>query len=514
MPQSPPSLNHDTTRNTLRTHPYFDKTPCDKWDVVDFCDKIYKELGYVKYNISNVHNCWRTSIQHLQNSADPKIAGVASKLRVAWVLSSPKNDQQRAKNFIKSITRKRGRRKVANHGPTTIAINQSSIMLNSSQTGTTIVGASIYQDDPDTNCADSEAENDPNTLNATVDSSLDKQDSLAMEVSDTKRLQEILGCLEDSRMTLTNDKKMLLTHGNVYLQDIMLDYARRTGKVKPIHFGILDAEAITTLDLMREDCEQITDCVEESPLPRFPLELLQALEKYEKANSYEHSCQIERTMSHRGDIKWIGDVSCHIVRLLENSGMILDEELSEGVWDCLVYPRFLDEVFCEIPELVLQRKEISLSATRYQPYSYFINEPRYDAIARRRKLSADGSSQSCYELLVLETIRKWEGEVAAKWLNDFDKLVGGLRAMLCHIGELVENDPTVMKKIKVVGILQAASYHVLYWQGHMKKLQYIFASYWKAREIVRCGVRLLEEFLQQNLEQGQKVMNILSPNFL
>lgn len=100
-------------------------------------------------------------------------------------------------------------------------------------------------------------------------------------------------------------------------------------------------------------------------------------------------------------------------------------------------------------------KEISLSASRYQPYSYFINEPRYDAIARRRKLSADGSSQSCYELLVLETIRKWEGELAAKWLNDFDKLVGGLRAMLCHIGELVENDPTVMKKIKVVGILQA-----------------------------------------------------------
>ncbi|RAL68290.1 hypothetical protein DID88_007021 [Monilinia fructigena] len=297
---------------------------------------------------------------------------------------------------------------------------------------------------------------------------------------------------------------MLLTHGNVYLQDIMLDYARRTGEVKLIHFGILDAESITTLDLVREDCKQITDCVEESPLPRFPLELLQALEKYEKANSYEHSCQIERTMSYRGDIKWIGDVSCHGIRLLENSGMILDEELSEGVWDCLVYPRFLDEVFCEIPELVLQRKEISLSATRYQPYSYFINEPRYDAIARRRKLSADGSSQSCYELLVLETIRKWEGELAAKWLNDFDKLVGGLRAMLCHIGELVENDPTVMKKIKVVGILQAASYYVLYWQGHMKKLQYIFASYWKAREIVRCGVRLLEEFLQQNLEQDQK----------
>lgn len=408
--------------------------------------------------------------------------------------------------------------------------------MNSSQTGNTIVGASTYQDEPGTTCADSEADNDNNSRNATVDSSLDKQDSLAMEVSDTKRLQEILGCLEDSRMTLTDDKKMLLTHGNVYLQDIMLDYARRTGEVKPIHFSILDAESITTLDLVREDCEQITDCVEESPLPRFPLELLQALEKYEKANSYEHSCLIERTMSHRGDIKWIGDVSCHIVRLLENSGTIFDEDLSEGVWDCLVYPRFLDEVFCEIPELVLQRKEISLSATRYQPYSYFINEPRFDAIARRRKLSADGSSQSCYELLVLETIRKWEGELSAKWLNDFDKLVGGLRAMLCHIGELVENDPTVMKKIKVVGILQAGRRHqllimscigkdVFYLKcGHvhelpgelkdMKKLQYIFASYWKAREIVRCGVRLLEEFLQRNLEQDQKAMNILSPNFL
>lgn len=87
-------------------------------------------------------------------------------------------------------------------------------------------------------------------------------------------------------MTLTNDRKMLLAHGNVYLQDVMLDHARRTGKVKPIHFSILDAESITTLGLMREDCEQITDCVEESPLPRFPLELLQTLEKYEKVSQY------------------------------------------------------------------------------------------------------------------------------------------------------------------------------------------------------------------------------------
>ncbi|KAM3076239.1 hypothetical protein ACMFMG_006252 [Clarireedia jacksonii] len=108
--------------------------------------------------------------------------------------------------------------------------------------------------------------------------------------------------------------------------------------------------------------------------------------------------------------------------------------------------------------------------------------------------------------------------------------------MLYYIGELVENDPTVMKKIKGVGILQAGRRHqllimsciskdVFYLKcGHIyelpgelkdiKKLQYIFASYWKAREIVRYSVRLLEEFLQQNSEQNQKAMNILSPSFL
>ncbi|KAM3066479.1 hypothetical protein ACMFMG_011978 [Clarireedia jacksonii] len=436
------------------------------------------------------------------------------------------------KNFLRSIARKHKQRNIAN--TPSITINQSNVMLNSSQTGTNIVGTSISHDD----LADLEADNDPDSLNATVDSALDKQDSPAIEVSDTKRLQEVLGCLEDSRISLTNTNKMLLTHSNIYLQDIMLDHAQRTSKIKPIHFGVLDAESITALDLIREDCEQITNCVEESPHSLgFHQSCFRPSESMRRsANSYEHSCEIERTMSHRGDIKWIGDVSCHVVKLLGNSGMIMDEELSEGVWDCLVYPRFLDEVFCEIPELVLQRKEISLTAIRYQPYSYFINEPRYDAIARRRKLSADGSSQSCYELLVLETSRKWEGELAGKWLNDFDKLVGGLRAMLCHIGELVQNDPTVMKKIKVVGILQAGRRHqllimsciskdVFYLKcGHvhelpgkledLKKLQYIFASYWKVREIVRCSVRLLEAFLQQNSEQNEEALNILSPTFL
>lgn len=77
---------------------------------------------------------------------------------------------------------------------------------------------------------------------------------------------------------------MLLTYSNIYLQDIILDYAQRTSKIKPIHFGILDTESITALDLIREDCEQIINCVEESPLPRFPSELLQALRKYEKVS--------------------------------------------------------------------------------------------------------------------------------------------------------------------------------------------------------------------------------------
>lgn len=90
---------------------------------------------------------------------------------------------------------------------------------------------------------------------------------------------------------------------------------------------------------------------------------------------------------------------------------------------------------------------------KYQPYQYLNYEPRFDGVVRTRP----GYSGEPYELGLFEVSSKFgpSGTDALKWDKDRTKLIAGCRAMLYRLKELVNNDDATVKKLRVVGVLQA-----------------------------------------------------------
>lgn len=91
----------------------------------------------------------------------------------------------------------------------------------------------------------------------------------------------------------------------------------------------------------------------------------------------------------------------------------------------------------------------------YNLYQFLLYTPRYDGVFRTRP----GTSGIAHELALFEVSGKFDGEDSAKWKKDRLKLIAGGRAMLYRLMELVEHDPAVVKKLRVVGVPQAGITH-------------------------------------------------------
>lgn len=142
--------------------------------------------------------------------------------------------------------------------------------------------------------------------------------------------------------------------------------------------------------------------------------------------------------------------------ITDTNDILLSDSVNEGVWDCLVYAQLWDKYFCTIRNFILQRKEIPLLASDYEPYAYLTYDARYDGVLRTRTGKRERTTAgSCYELCLFETSSRFEGESSRKWVKDRTKLIAGCRAMLYRLQEMVNYNTTMMQKLQVVGVLQA-----------------------------------------------------------
>lgn len=92
-------------------------------------------------------------------------------------------------------------------------------------------------------------------------------------------------------------------------------------------------------------------------------------------------------------------------------------------------------------------------ATQYEPYPCLKYEARYDGVVQTRKSFRERDSR--YELGVFEVSSKFRSK---KWKKDRTKLLAGCRAMLYRLQESVSYDPDTVKKLQVVGVLQAGKF--------------------------------------------------------
>lgn len=91
---------------------------------------------------------------------------------------------------------------------------------------------------------------------------------------------------------------------------------------------------------------------------------------------------------------------------------------------------------------------------KYQPYQYLNYDPHFDGVVRTRAQRSDVA----YELGLFEVSRQF-GKITnsdeLKWDKDRTKLIAGCRAIMYRLKELVDDDVTTIKKLRVVGVLQA-----------------------------------------------------------
>lgn len=99
------------------------------------------------------------------------------------------------------------------------------------------------------------------------------------------------------------------------------------------------------------------------------------------------------------------------------------------------------------------RRDTPLHALETDPHPITRSSSRFDGIVRTREPSTLHTSR--LEFGVVEVSRKFEKSDSLKWNSDMGKLHSACRSMLRILKTAVRNDPATVKKLAVVGILQA-----------------------------------------------------------
>lgn len=115
------------------------------------------------------------------------------------------------------------------------------------------------------------------------------------------------------------------------------------------------------------------------------------------------------------------------------------------------------------PLILSHRKEILSAASKHALGPFVKPTSRYDCIIRLRPevhclFFPEPRQHSCdpLEFAVIEVSRPLKGLVdSKKWKTDREKVLGACHAKLCRLRGVVDNDADTVKKLKVVGVLQA-----------------------------------------------------------
>lgn len=107
---------------------------------------------------------------------------------------------------------------------------------------------------------------------------------------------------------------------------------------------------------------------------------------------------------------------------------------------------------CEITDSQENSKEKRLRAHKHDPHPALPYTVCYDGVVHTR--AHQSPTKSVLEFAVIEVKGCYD---AAKWQEDFTKLVAGCRAILKAIRTSVDGHETTMAKVLAAGVLQAGA---------------------------------------------------------
>ncbi|KAA8894174.1 hypothetical protein FN846DRAFT_923174 [Sphaerosporella brunnea] len=221
-------------------------------------------------------------------------------------------------------------------------------------------------------------------------------------------------------------------------------------------------------DMMKKwftDKEWEEICSSVPPLPEPNAEFARSLARFHNVQTTADLRRVLETVPYRPvgtpydralhfDSEWADNVLRAFLVLFE-SGQLLRKDHLEGWYSIHVWS-LLDDCFLSFDDISIQRVEATCRATairknreRTDTRMRMKSGPRLDGIIR----SVEDDS---HEYGGMEVARTLDGGTSStKWLRDTQKLVRALRDMLDRLHQIVEHEPTLVKKLQVVGFITA-----------------------------------------------------------
>ncbi|RPB10036.1 hypothetical protein P167DRAFT_566880 [Morchella conica CCBAS932] len=332
-------------------------------------------------------------------------------------------------------------------------------------------------------------------------------------------------------MELDPAEKLCLPTGK-YLEDIILRYARSVEALDLSHWRIIDSADIELRAILhRHLWESLPELNED--YPQCPAWFSAHADKYKMVRDLPACDKVSELKDPQHDpfvIRWINRSYEHIVSLLTHSHL-LSQPLGEGAWEG-IYWNIIDLSFTNLPDLWLQRRDIPLSCAATDTTLLVDAAYRHDGVILTRQL---GHLPQVLEFGAIEVSRRWEGDNASKWNNDIAKLYVGCRAMLNALKQVVHHDAETVKKLSVVGIIQAGPNTMVFIMrcvgpnlytlrrgsrhslpnhiAHIHTLDRVLAAIWIARECIQNSYRAVSEYMAH--PGSQRYSNSMnSPSFL
>ncbi|KAI5840739.1 hypothetical protein DFP73DRAFT_173776 [Morchella snyderi] len=304
-------------------------------------------------------------------------------------------------------------------------------------------------------------------------------------------------------MELDEEDKITLLTGKC-VEDIVLKYAQSVNALDLSHWRIIDsADFELRAILQRNGWGNVAQFNED--YPTCPVWFHAQVNKFQLVRNLPACDEVSVTKGHQPDpfiIRWINRAYEHVVSLLTHSSL-LSQPLGEGAWEG-IYWNIIDLVFTNLNDLWLQRRDIPLSCASTDTTLLVDTAYRHDGVILTRQVE---HLPRVLEFGAIEVSRRWEGDNASKWNNDIAKLYVGCRAMLNALKKVVHNDPATVRKLSVVGIIQAGPSTMVFIMrcfgphlytlrrgsrhalpnhiSHIHKLSRVLSAIWIAREAMR-----------------------------
>ncbi|KAH0608083.1 uncharacterized protein H6S33_002135 [Morchella sextelata] len=275
---------------------------------------------------------------------------------------------------------------------------------------------------------------------------------------------------------MTDESKFVFSETGRVLEDVMFENASVLTEKHTAHLWVVDLDhPVVTSWFQPKELEELRNQM--LPMPELDEPFLASMARFSHADTTEEFRRIVEEVPYRPkgepydrsmhfDAAWVNIVILSMLSILESPNNLLHyPNLREGWYDCNPWSFLIDQCLLGLNGVLVQRQlpppfSLPLLLHPLTPNSKEIlclalklasplPTRRFDAIIHTL------AESPVLEYGAIEVAKSFESVHARKWSSDSSKLALALHAMLARLRGAVENDAEAVRRLQVVGLMNA-----------------------------------------------------------